>query len=195
MSRERLIHEARRVFAQKGFDQTSLREIADAVGIKTPSIYAHFGSKQELFESVYAEISAEHVAYFKHLAQDSATLPPLERIRHLLAGVDAFYDSRPDAAEFSLRAAVDEQSNDLPNLREIFLNFESSLAEAFRTAYLEGHAAGVIRGRLDEEGFVALALLLMDGLFLQRTHYSADIYAERFESAWRHLVMHMTESE
>ena len=52
MSRQRLIDAARHVFARKGYAEASLREIAEAVGIKTPSIYAHFEGKQALFESV-----------------------------------------------------------------------------------------------------------------------------------------------
>ena len=195
MSRQRLIDAARHVFAKKGYAEASLREIAEAVGIKTPSIYAHFEGKQSLFESVYAEITAEHVSYFTHLAQDSRAMEPLERIRHLLVGVDAFYDERPDAAEFSLRAAVEEQSSELPSLRQIFLDFESSLADAFRSAYREGLQTGAIRGPEDEAGFLALVLMLMDGLFLQRAHYSAALYAQRFEAAWQHLVSLMTERE
>lgn len=195
MSRQRLIDAARHVFAKKGYAEASLREIAEAVGIKTPSIYAHFEGKQALFESVYAEITAEHVTYFAHLAQDGHALEPLERIRHLLVGVDAFYDERPDAADFSLRAAVEEQKSELPSLRQIFLDFESSLIEAFRGAYREGHSTGAIRGPQDEAGFIALVLMLMDGLFLQRAHYSAEIYAQRFEAAWQHLVSLMTEGE
>lgn len=195
MSRNRLIASARHVFAAKGYAATSLREIAQEAGIKTPSIYAHFESKQALFEAVYAEITVEHTSYFVQLAEDSSGLPPIERVRHLLDSVDTFYTEQPQAAEFSLRAAAEEQSPELPSLRQIFLDFESSLAGAFRAAYREGRAAGTIAGPDDEDGFVALALLMMDGLFLQRAHYSRELFQERFDSAWRHLESLMSTRE
>ena len=40
------------LFATQGYDGTSLRQIADAVGIKEPGLYNHFASKQSLYEAV-----------------------------------------------------------------------------------------------------------------------------------------------
>jgi AcrR family transcriptional regulator len=40
------------LFWQKGFQNTSLDEIADAVGVKKPSLYAAFGDKETLFRRV-----------------------------------------------------------------------------------------------------------------------------------------------
>jgi len=40
------------LFAQKGFDATSMLEIAQAVGVKKASLYAHFSSKDEILEKI-----------------------------------------------------------------------------------------------------------------------------------------------
>lgn len=37
------------LFAEKGYDGTALSEIAKAVGIKTPSLYAHLHQKKPYF--------------------------------------------------------------------------------------------------------------------------------------------------
>ncbi|PYD02237.1 TetR/AcrR family transcriptional regulator [Microbacterium esteraromaticum] len=191
MTRARVLAEARRVFARNGYGQASLREIAEAVGIKTPSLYAHFPSKEALYEAVYAEVVVEHTAFFDELVRTSADLEPLPRLRHLLAGIGVYYRDRHDEHEFSLRAAVDEFGPGGQNLREIFLDSESTLAVAVRRAYDDGVATGGFAPG-DPEGFTALVFVIMDGLFLQHTHYSPELYAERFEQAWRHLAAILT---
>ncbi len=51
-TKKRIIDAALILFSQKGYDATSMGEIADKVGIKAPSLYVHFRSKQDLFHSM-----------------------------------------------------------------------------------------------------------------------------------------------
>ncbi|MFG1378744.1 TetR/AcrR family transcriptional regulator [Xanthobacter autotrophicus] len=51
--RQQIIIEAARLFAAKGFEATSMRDIADATGILAGSLYHHFTSKEELFVAVH----------------------------------------------------------------------------------------------------------------------------------------------
>ena len=51
-TKERITHEALKLFSQNGYNGTSVKQIADAVGIKDASLYKHFKSKQEIFESI-----------------------------------------------------------------------------------------------------------------------------------------------
>ena len=51
-SRERLLHEAERLFMAHGFAAVSTREICAAAGVKQPSLYHHFGSKEALYLAV-----------------------------------------------------------------------------------------------------------------------------------------------
>ncbi len=52
--RQQILVEAARLFAAKGFEATSVREIAQATGILAGSLYYHFASKEELFVAVHA---------------------------------------------------------------------------------------------------------------------------------------------
>ncbi|ABE37283.1 TetR/AcrR family transcriptional regulator [Rhodopseudomonas palustris] len=52
--RQALISEAARLFGNKGYENTSMRDIAAAVGILPGSLYHHFSSKEELFVAVYS---------------------------------------------------------------------------------------------------------------------------------------------
>tara|TARA_R110002049_G_scaffold9894_1_gene49371 strand:- start:1320 stop:1976 length:657 start_codon:yes stop_codon:yes gene_type:complete len=65
---QRLLDAAENLFATRGYDGTSLREIACEAGIKEPGLYNHFASKQALYEAVLyralnpmAEALAQHM--------------------------------------------------------------------------------------------------------------------------------------
>ena len=47
--REAALDAAMRVFWRKGFSAASMNDLCDAMGIRSPSLYAAFGSKEELF--------------------------------------------------------------------------------------------------------------------------------------------------
>lgn len=56
-TKERIIDEALTLFAVKGYQGTSVKNIADAVGIKDSSLYKHFKSKKEIFDTIVQEMS------------------------------------------------------------------------------------------------------------------------------------------
>ncbi len=53
-TRERILDVAERLFAQKGFAGTVVRDIAREAGLTAPSLYNHFAGKQALYEAVLA---------------------------------------------------------------------------------------------------------------------------------------------
>lgn len=54
-TKQRILDQALRLFSASGFDAVSVERIASAVGIKAPSLYKHFKSKQEIFDAIVAE--------------------------------------------------------------------------------------------------------------------------------------------
>lgn len=64
--KDKILIEARRIFFhQKGFEKTSMREIAEASGITVGNVYRYFKNKNELF---YAVVQEAHEA-ITHIVQ------------------------------------------------------------------------------------------------------------------------------
>ncbi|MDL2280741.1 TetR/AcrR family transcriptional regulator [Selenomonadales bacterium OttesenSCG-928-I06] len=52
-TKTQIFNTALRLFAANGYENVSIRNIADVVGIKTSSIYYHYGSKEEILDDCY----------------------------------------------------------------------------------------------------------------------------------------------
>ena len=51
-TKQRILEKSLELFASKGYDAVSVGEIAKAVGVKAPSLYNHFASKQAIFDAI-----------------------------------------------------------------------------------------------------------------------------------------------
>jgi len=51
-TRERILAAAEALFAERGYEGSTLRDVASRVGLRIPSLYNHFGSKDSLYEAV-----------------------------------------------------------------------------------------------------------------------------------------------
>jgi AcrR family transcriptional regulator len=57
--RHQLVEVALRVFAERGYHDASMNDIAEAAGVTKPVLYQHFASKRELFSELLTDVGAE----------------------------------------------------------------------------------------------------------------------------------------
>jgi AcrR family transcriptional regulator len=69
-SRERILYEAARLFARRGYHATTTRQIAEAVGIRQPSLFHHFPSKHAIVQEILRSDLDEAVPAVEALAAD-----------------------------------------------------------------------------------------------------------------------------
>ncbi|MCL2137666.1 MAG: TetR/AcrR family transcriptional regulator [Coriobacteriia bacterium] len=78
-TKQRIINAALELFSANGYSETSIRDIAAIVGIRSGSIYAHFSSKEEILWSMLNDYSESTKGYFHiddlmEILQDSPTV-------------------------------------------------------------------------------------------------------------------------
>ncbi|WP_346836538.1 TetR/AcrR family transcriptional regulator [Microbulbifer sp. SAOS-129_SWC] len=77
--RGRLLNAAARLFEQKGFARTTVRDIASEVGILSGSIFHHFSSKEDILRNVMVEVI--HFAHARMVSAVARASSPREQLR------------------------------------------------------------------------------------------------------------------
>ena len=92
--------EALRLFARQGVDGTSVKDIAQAVGVADAALYRHFSSKEEIGRQIF-------VHHYAGLARQVAAIgaepvPFVEKVRLLVGLFCGLFDAEPDVFAFIL---------------------------------------------------------------------------------------------
>ena len=86
ITKARLLEVAERLFAEKGFNGTSISTIAREAGVNKASIYYHFKNKDDIIGSLFVRILEE---LSEHLDRSRVELPSQGRTRDVLGEIRA----------------------------------------------------------------------------------------------------------
>jgi AcrR family transcriptional regulator len=89
---------AARLFAERGYDATSVREIVEAAGVKKPTLYYHFGSKEGLAQALLTRPLTALVEQLQAIV--TAGGEPVEVLARVFEAHFAFFREEPDRARF-----------------------------------------------------------------------------------------------
>ncbi|MDB5569046.1 MAG: transcriptional regulator, TetR family [Hyphomicrobiales bacterium] len=129
-TRARIEREALRLFAEKGVDGATIRDLAQAVGVADAALYRYFGSK----DAIAAELFTRHYgALAGQIAQIGARRLPFRQT--IAALVDLFcglFDDEPHVFAFILLSQhahlrfVSPEANAVEELRKIMAHAQAS---------------------------------------------------------------------
>src|SRR5581483_4470985 len=140
--REELTRIAARLFAERGYQGTSLADLAEELGVQKPSLYHHIASKEDLlWEVAWEGAEAFHAALDGVPVEASAT----ERIRLALRGHLAVVSRQLDVATVFVR----EWRYLAGERRERFVTERRRYEERVRDLFRDGVEQSELRTDLD----------------------------------------------
>ena len=111
-TKEDILNTAIKHFANKGYENTALEEIAKEIGITKPAIYYHFKNKQELYNEIFKE------KFSKLKFQKKDTLE--ENIKEYIYTLAEFFIKNPHMAKlFAKELASEAMHLDIETLKII----------------------------------------------------------------------------
>ncbi len=137
--REQILQAARDTFHTKGYGQTSVRDLAEAVGMSIAGMYHYFSAKDEILFAIL-EASVDRLLAEQKAARNSAETPEARLRAMLAATVRVVVEQRA-----AIRILIDNADRLPPERREIIRAKQHESALMARAELERLQAAGKLR--------------------------------------------------
>jgi AcrR family transcriptional regulator len=135
-----VLEQAAQLFARKGFANTSLQDVAEAIGLSRPALYYYFPSKNALLEALVEDVTVAAVVMLAEI-RNNTELGPEERLRRAVESLVLWGLDRPT------RFKVIDRAEDLlpPDISATHEGAKRQVLQAMSTLIADGIAAGILR--------------------------------------------------
>ena len=174
LARERVLNAAEQLFSQRGYNSVTLRDIADALGMKQSSLYNHApGGKEELFAAVMERSMLRHKANIERVIREAEP-----SLRAQLRGVARWLLSQPPVN--LIRMATSDLPSVAANRAVHMLSISGdALFQPIMALIEQAYKRGETR-MIDPGTFAATFLILIEGAHHspQYSHTPAEVVAD-----------------
>jgi TetR/AcrR family transcriptional regulator len=152
--RDRILAEATRQFATGGYESTTIQAIAEAVGIRAPSVLHHFPSKLALREQVVANLMGHWKDQIPRLLTAARTGE--DRLSSALEALVQFLLEDPNRARLAMRELLDRPAETRGLIVEHLLPWMPLVTDYIRL----GQQTGVVRQDVDPDSYVIQVIIM-----------------------------------
>jgi AcrR family transcriptional regulator len=167
-TQERILVAAMQLFANRGYERTSITQIAERAGVSRAAVFWHFGDKAKLFREAGKRFL---VPFRDELDRAMRDLPPQKRLFELFAVYEDFVTGNRDQIEAFVRWVLDS-----PEPAGLLRDDLLALHEQYRSE-IEGALAELLREPAEARELADGLLSLLDGNLLLAI-FGADVRAD-----------------
>lgn len=136
---QRIVNVATRVFAEKGYDGTSTKEICRLAGVNLAAIHYHFQSKENLYKHIISGIGTSTIESAVRVLQPAANLEEFKvRLKIFLTEAVSATTEHPDVSLMMIRDLQTHPDKLMDMFRKTFGRIEESLLEFVQDAQKRG---------------------------------------------------------
>lgn len=154
--RDQILSSATRLFAAHGFDGTSVQSIAEAVGIRKPSLLYHFPSKDELRHCVLDQMLDHWNQELPRLLLAAAREERFEKVMESLVG---FFLEDPDRARLIVRESLDRPSE----MNERLGRFVRPWVDVVADQLARARDKGLVQSDVDPQAYAVQVINMVVG--------------------------------
>lgn len=174
---------ALKLFSQFGYDKTTLGKIAEEAGIKPPSLYNHFNSKEQLFLETFEDAVGEHVNHVYMMIQKIENSKVEKKLYTIFKEAAMYYTDKEEKIMFINKALVFPPKELKDGLKVKFFHAEDQFTALLEPIFFEGIQNGEIR----EQSFQAMLTTfycLLDGLFMHSVNGGRRSIEDKVNDVW-----------
>lgn len=142
--RNELIRGAAMLFKEKGYEATTLKDIAEHAGLDRSTIYYYVGTKEEVFQEAVRGILYDNVAEAEHLVR-LQSLDPREKLRRLIERLMVSYEESYPYMHVYIQQDMQKVAGEDTQWAREMTRQTHRFEKAFMTLIDEGIAQGVFR--------------------------------------------------
>lgn len=149
------------LFSEKGYD-LSMSDIAGKIGIKTPSLYSHFDSKDEIICQVLEREMTKMYDFFNMTINGLQNEGTERKLKQLFLSIFDYFET-PGQLELWRRIPFVENEMIKMKLTKVILERDAFFSSRVKKIIEEGIQSGEVRENA-EDGTMLLYLVMIQGL-------------------------------
>lgn len=163
-----ILEAALQVFARKGFNKTTINDIAAAAGIGKGTVYEYFANKDEITYCAFREFMRSLEPDFREILL--MEIPASEKFKHIMNGFTQFMNT--DAVNlieliFDFWSEGIKQNRSRGLLYQEMNKFYHSFREIFADIIIEGMGDGSFRKDINPHAVASVLIGALDGALVQ----------------------------